>query len=178
MATLRRKMHVRILRLLGGALFSLLVLATFGEVASAAPLLWNLQGVTYDDGATAIGTFTPFDSSTGYTDWSIVTSAEGNFAAFTYTPATSTVASCCDDELQLTSNDGTRVFDLEFDDSTVGGQSPQNVDGSETIPGDLRRVSSGEIVLGGPEAVPEPQSLLLLAVGGVILLCRKVRARA
>src|SRR5205085_2592644 len=150
----------------GGALLSALVLAASVDVAHAAPLLWNLQGVTFDDGATAMGTFTPFDSSNGYTDWSIVTSAEGHFAALTFTPSMSTVASCCDDDLQLTSKDGTRVFDLNFNDSKITGPSPQTVGGSEQIPDSRRRVSSGEIVLAAQVAsVPEPGSLLLLGAG-------------
>jgi hypothetical protein len=175
MTKLFGEIRVGILRLIGSGLLSAVMLATFSNLASAAPLTWSLQDVTFGDGATATGSFAPYSS--GYSSWSITTSAEGSFTAFTFTPGTSTAASCCDDDLQLTSNDGTRILNLEFNDSTSGGASPQNVAGTETIPDDERRVTSGEMILTGQQSVPEPGSLLLFTAGGLVLFLQKLRAR-
>ena len=54
------------------ALFALVVL-TFSTAASAEPVRWYLQGVTFSDGGRAVGSFV-FDSDTGtYTEIDIAT---------------------------------------------------------------------------------------------------------
>lgn len=50
------------------AIFMIVLLAAFATTAPAAPLTWTLQGVTFDDGATASGSFV-HDAATGqYSD--------------------------------------------------------------------------------------------------------------
>ncbi|MBI3683571.1 MAG: PEP-CTERM sorting domain-containing protein [Acidobacteria bacterium] len=167
-----------ILRRVRGGLLGTLVLAAFGGVAPAAQITWNLEGVTFSDGATAVGTFEYDTVLNLYTNWSITTSTSIGYAGFTYRPGTSTAQACCTDELRLTSTDTTRVLNLDFNDASDPGMPRQTINpGRETIPGSQRNVSAGDIVLAAPQGVPEPSSSVLLALGGVLLFLKKVRAR-
>lgn len=54
------------------------------SVASAVPLTWTLQGVIFDDGATASGSFV-IDSTNGdMLNWNVTTTAGTNLPGFTY----------------------------------------------------------------------------------------------
>lgn len=73
------------LRIVLGLALSLVTAAP----ALATPIVWTLSGATFDDGATASGTFT-IESTTGAVlDWNITTTLGGTLPGFTYDPTTS-----------------------------------------------------------------------------------------
>jgi hypothetical protein len=58
----------------------------FPVPAQANPIVWSLQGVMFDDLASATGSFT-YDALTGtYSRWNISVTAGPNFTAYTYQP--------------------------------------------------------------------------------------------
>jgi hypothetical protein len=57
--------------------------------ALATPILWTLSGATFDDGATASGTFTVESTGGTLIDWNITTTSGSTLPGFTYDPTTS-----------------------------------------------------------------------------------------
>jgi len=71
------------------------MLVVLASVGRAGPVLWDLQGVTFTDGASGTGYFL-FDANLSQVfDWNIVTASSGNgatsggFLGFDYSPVTS-----------------------------------------------------------------------------------------
>lgn len=62
-----------------GILVLVFGLSAFPAPASAGPMLWTLSSVTFDDGATATGSF-DFDPATGYSNI-LITISGGSLAA-------------------------------------------------------------------------------------------------
>src|SRR3954469_8381376 len=76
---------MRVLRM-GRMAVAALALA-LGAAEARADHIFNLSGVTFDDGTWATGTFTTNDALTSLLDWDITT-VPGAIAGFHYTPAT------------------------------------------------------------------------------------------
>ncbi|HEY0163560.1 MAG TPA: hypothetical protein VGB69_12845 [Edaphobacter sp.] len=66
----------------------LLLLPVISRTASATPVTWTLQDVTFTDGASASGSFTIDLNKGQILNWDVVTTAGSSLAGFDYTPST------------------------------------------------------------------------------------------
>jgi hypothetical protein len=151
----------------------------------ATSIDWTLGGVTFDDGATASGTFT-YDASTGtYIDWNISVTDGPTFLAYNYLPGVDggfvgNPDPLAADFVAFTTNPSSgRYLRLWFDSplTDAGGIINLAIDGSgfDCYNPDPIRFITGGNVTGTSAAVPEPSTLLLLGagLGGLALLRRK-----
>jgi hypothetical protein len=155
-----------------------ILVVTFGvpSIASADGITWTLSGVTFDDGATASGSFV-FDALTNtYSAIDIITTAGSAFGGATYTgidpgfPSTSGQLIVVTNPL-LADLTGTGVLELDFGPLTnLGGTFPVVAEGEGTCDDagctsgtELRTITGGEVT--GVVATPEPSTLLLLVMG-------------
>jgi len=149
--------------------------------AKAVTLAWTLSGVTFDDGGTAIGTFTT-DSTTGHLmTYSIDTTAGSTLGAFHYDPTTSFKYFNNSSSFLVVNTAITRFINFAFvNPLTSGGVDPFVVGSYECNNcGLVRRVTGG---VASTATVPEPASWALLVAGfglvGVIARRRTVRVAA
>jgi len=167
---------------------ALLLLASslvVAPVSSASTVSWNLNNVTFSDGATASGAFTFDADSNTLSDWNVSVTS-GVLSAFTYSPANSTAGSYFQetgyqDELLFMVNGSTRQLRLTPLDALTdsGGIDPINFNtfgnGSGSVEcyncAPYREVVSGSFAT----ATPEPGSMALLGLGfaSASLLARK-----
>jgi hypothetical protein len=156
-------------------------------VSFASTVTWNLNNVTFSDGATASGSFN-FDADTNtLTTWNISVTS-GVLSAFTYSPTDSTAGSYFQvagyqDELLFMVNGSTRQLRLTpvYALTDSGGTDPIDLNtfgnGSGSVEcnncAPYREVVSGSLAT----ATPEPGSVALLGLGfaSVSLLARKFR---
>ena len=101
---------------------SLFLSVLFWAISSqAVPLTWNLANVTFDDGATATGSFVFDADAFTVLDWNISVSGgdENVFPVFTYTPLTAPETGIFDT--------GTTGFSIQiWIDSTAPGGTPDS----------------------------------------------------
>jgi len=154
----------------------LVVAFSLGAAEASADLIFTLSGLTFDDGTSATGTFTTNDSITGLVGWDITTD-NGAINGFHYTPGdsdglTSTSLPSIlvlntppgnDHILQLTFVGGLTAAGAMVTTNDTFGSFEQSPDG-----GIHRVFVAGSVV--GPQAVPEPSTLALTAIGGLALL--------
>jgi PEP-CTERM motif len=163
-------------RLLAAAALTLVL----GAVEARADIVFTLSGVTFDDGATATGTFTTNDSITSVLDWDITTSA-GALPGFQFNKTNAPVNfSALPTILVLEDANPDHILQLGF----IGGLTAA---GALITPNDpavsfeqaftaKRIVTGGSVVTG---AVPEPSSLALAGMAvtaGLGLRARRRRA--
>jgi len=147
--------------------------------ASAAPVTWTLQGVTFNDGGTASGSFS-YDAVAGtYSSINITTTAGTAFSGATYlavdpgNSSTSTVLRVVPNA--GSANAGTAVLALFFSSAltSAGGtvalstgldEGTCNTTGCTSAMG-LRSLTGGSVSTVPPSATPIPSSLSLLGVG-------------
>ena len=174
---------------LRAALAAVCVVALGSSNVTAAPLVWTLTGVTFDDGGTAAGSF-QFDS-TGpfsgiYSDLNITTTLGGSLAGATYTTlfggcANRPTALCLVpvSEPDLT---GSPILEINFTPSLTDAGGSISLSGNEgvclnpscgsTTPD---RFISGTVTA---STAPEPSSLsLTLIFLGALGLFAATRAR-
>jgi len=157
----------------------------FSHTAQADPIVWTLQGVTFDDGGTATGSFI-YDAATNtYSSWDIATTR--GFAVilpFTYGSSADLFepsASQVGFHFELVPLGFRRNLNLTFlspltdAGGTIGilSQSYEyDVESHSGLPV-IRHITAGSVST-GPAAVPEPATFVLLAngilVGGLIKL--------
>lgn len=174
---------MKISALLSRAILSAAVLAA--SIASATPLTWTLQGVTYEDGATASGSFI-IESTTGnMLSWDITTTA-GLLSGFHYDLSDSSLFAR---DFFGSPNSYTIVRNSPFAEpyinmtfvsaltapGTVNFTTAQNNSGSwECINCDRIRYLTAGAVTTNP--VPEPAPLALFGIALAALLAgRKLR---
>ena len=142
--------------------------------------MYLFSDVTFDDGGTLTGTFTTNDPMTALLDFDITTSP-GADIGFNYTPATaSSVSTSLPFILVLTAAIGSLgdTLQVTFDSLTASGSliTIGTFDSFEqTIP-TRRNIVAGEVIVASA-TVPEPSTLALAAIGGVLGLLNYVRRR-
>jgi hypothetical protein len=153
----------------GMRVLALASVLSISAICASASTLWNLDGVSFSDGDTAVGFFTYDVGSNTVTDWNIVVS--GGVFSYDFTPGTSSVP-------------GSGTMMVLFDDLAAPPDSlflltsapMSDTGGVQTI--NLVRgtsdcynggVTCGQLVTGAITNVPEPSSMLMLAGGALIL---------
>ncbi len=161
-----------------------LLLPALCQTASATPVTWTLQDVTFSDGGTASGSFT-IDLNRGQIlNWDIETTTGTSLAAFDYTPSTANAYESSNTELffksinPVTGPYGTSssLLFLYFQDplTNAGGTidlTSQGYQCDNCAP--FRTVTGGDVTTDVPaSAVPEPSSgfltlssMLLIGIG-------------
>ncbi|SHH66271.1 PEP-CTERM sorting domain-containing protein [Massilia sp. CF038] len=151
------------------------------SVASATPLTWTFQGVTFDDDASLSG-YLEVESTTGdLLSWNLTTSA-GVLAGFTYDSSTSTLYA-----RDLYAPNGYLITSNDVNNSTL---ISLNFASALTAPGSVNLVISDVDLSGGFECdncfttrfinagaistqVPEPAPLALFGVALIALAARR-----
>jgi hypothetical protein len=178
---------------------SVLILISLSLTASAGPILWTLEGVTFAGGGTASGSF-DFDADTGlYSNVDIVTTTGGGVTGATYlftcgqdVPTCTGVAPNSTEALFLTSNavsqSGLQAIAFFF--TGVGGSPPQgltdlggviDISNSSLSVGAVQEASCFDAACSQPTApsrvdnagvvvsAPEPSSALLVGMAIMLL---------
>ena len=156
--------------------------------AKAVTLAWTLSGVTFDDGGTAIGTFTT-DSTNGHLmTYSIDTIAGSTFGAFHYDPTTSLIFAnnfFGSNSFTVSNTAFTRQINFAFVNPLTSGGVDPFATGWYRPSYECNNCVSMRVVTGGvatTATVPEPASWALLVAGfglvGVIARRRTVRVAA
>ncbi|HPQ26683.1 MAG TPA: PEP-CTERM sorting domain-containing protein [Gammaproteobacteria bacterium] len=154
-----------------------LCLALGSTVTQAAPILWNISGMTFDDGGTATGSFIFDANTTTYSAVSIVTTAGTNFAGASYDTgdvSNSLFGGSDENGLHLVRNLGESILLMDFDSAltNAGGVISLSTgfpafEGDCADPtcgsGDIFRAVAGGGVIGA--TVPEPTTLILMGLG-------------
>lgn len=152
----------------------LLLLASAGS-AFAIPVSWNLNAV-FEDGATATGSFI-FDADTAlYSDQDILTTV-GILPSFHYTPISSFVGLDSPVMVDFVDSSLTQYIRLWFSAPLTNAGGVIALDLGKSFEcsncGTVRFFTSGSVT--GHEAVPEPVSIALLAIGLVSVMASRKR---
>lgn len=187
--TIGRKSMKKFLKYLTIASAAVVAILTVSSPAQAVLLNWNLDGVTYDDGGIASGSF-QYDADTeqiGNIDISVTNGT--TFSSFNY-QFTGLVSGDFGDGFSLRDfNANNRWFQLAFNQLSNAGGSVSVVGNSyeatcinvscsnPAFP--IRNVTAGEIV-GTPATQPVPEPLTIMGTflaGGMGVAIKKKRAK-
>ena len=163
----------RLLSLVGVVLF-------LAAGQASANIVYTFSGVTFSDGGTLTGTFTTNDTFNTLLDFDITTSP-GAGLGFTYTPLTAGSASTSLPAIIVLS---TATLDEILQVTFAGGLTATGApiligtfDSFEQAGPDARRdIVAGSAIV-APLTVPEPSTLALLAIDGVLGVLISVRRR-
>jgi hypothetical protein len=178
---------------------SVLILISLSLTASAGPILWTLEGVTFVGGGTASGTF-DFDADTGlFSNVDITTTTGGSVTGATYlftcgqdVPTCTGVAPNSTEALFLTSTaaDQTGLQAIAFFFTGIGGVPPAgltdlggviDISNSSLSVGAVQEASCLDAACSAPTnpsraddagvvvAAPEPSSALLVGMTVMLL---------
>jgi len=162
------------------------LLAASAAVTCASPVFFDLQGVTFNDGASGSGYFVFDPSLSQFSYWSIVTTSSGTgaiigpFSGFDYNPLTSGASAGspgCAAEF-VDTLDASQSLCLATDSPLVAGASPALLATSFESSGSGERfVSAG--TLPDPNncpscGVPEPSTFNFVGLGSLGLLAMAI----
>jgi hypothetical protein len=154
---------------------NILTVLICAAAAQASPVIWDLQGLTFSDGASGTGYFV-FDADIRkFVDWNIVTTSSGTFAGYLYTPLTSIAVADSAGCLAGFAADAHAPFlCLNPASPLIAGATPDLLPSSnETYLSSRRFVSSGVLVdppAGGGATVPEPATIGSIAFGIIAVI--------
>jgi len=145
------------------------------QQAQATLLTWNLDGITFSDGATATGEIAMDVVANTWSTFHVSTTT-GSLPAFTFDNGNSDLyfgGGFGPNNFLLMTSDGSRLFNFSFTTALdgAGGSFMLDTDNSfECLTCDpFRTVSAGSLSSGVPSAMPEPASLaLLIPVLGIL----------
>ncbi len=155
-------------------IIGVVVALLFSAAVHATPVTWTLDGVIFNDGGTAVGSFT-YDADTNtFSSINIATSADAALGlGTTYGNPTGLGNSTFFDTINQPKGAGIPrlLFDLSLAMTNAGGNIPINIgggqfDGEGTCATDscVSFASSRTIIEGSISAVPEPATLALLGI--------------
>ena len=147
--------------------------------AASASIIFSLDGVTFDDGGMVDGTFTTSDDLMTLLDYNLTTSG-GSLLGFTYTPATAPLNfSSLPSILVVETSTNNPILELTFTSLTATGSAITIAPFAsfEQVGADHRDVTAGQVTA-GTTSVPEPSTILLLAVGAIALVVGRRRRSA
>jgi hypothetical protein len=150
--------------------------------ASATPISYSLDKVTFSDGTSATG-FITFDSDTKKSSAFDIFTSPGILSAFEWNPSDSGLyygGGAGPNNFTLITTDGRRVFNFSFADAftNAGGSNLINVSSTYECNncGTYRRVNGGALTSAAVAAVPEPATpALLLAAAGMFAVMQRRR---
>jgi hypothetical protein len=141
-----------------------------GTGEASANHIYQLSGVTFDDGGTATGTFTTDDGITAFLAWDITTSTVGGHVGFEFTNFTSSSNNDGMPNSILILGNASSVNELVL--TFTGGLiatgatlTPGAGQSFEGTVGGTRNVTSGSVVAAA--AVPEPSSFVLAGIAAL-----------
>jgi hypothetical protein len=155
---------------------SLLSLTIAATIAHAGPIIWDLNDVTFTDGAFGSGYFVYDANTQSILDWAIATSASDFTESFLYTPTTSVaVASSGSCVVDFLADENTSQFlCLNPGSALVEGAAPDLSSSSfESDPHGLRTIASGVLQDPGPgggDTVPEPATFGLVVLASTVFI--------
>jgi hypothetical protein len=136
-----------------------------GAVEARADHEFTLSGVTFDDGTTAIGSFTTNDALTSLVSYDITT-ADGAITGFNYTPVSAGDGSTAlPGIIVLEPASLDHIIQITFNGGLTASGAPILIGQFDSFEQDAagthRQILAGSAV----ESVPEPSSLALAGVG-------------
>ena len=164
-----------------------LVLVGWAGAAQAIPVTWNLQGVTFDDGASATGFF-DFDADTNvYSNYQISVTAGGIFPAFIYEDANSFLGTNNAVFVDFVRDDFESYITLAFDSAltNAGGFIDLTLRNFPAVRGSfecnncsvLREITAGAVTTAAAAVpIPAPLTLFVLGLCG-LLWTRRTRVK-
>jgi hypothetical protein len=160
--------------------FPLLILAMTS--AHAGPIIWNLNSVTFSDGAAGSGYFIYDMTMQSFSDWDL-TSQGG--PGFLYAPGTSVAlantGACAIDF--VADGNASQFLCLNPESALIAGATPALSSSSfESYPGGVRTVMSGGLTdppPGAGDSIPEPATFGLALIGATLFAgLSRVRRRS
>ena len=146
---------------------------------ASANIVYTFSGVTFSDGGTLTGTFTTDDTFHMLLDYDITTSGAPGIG-FTYTPATTISTSTSLPAIIVVETASLdNILEVTFDGGLTATGATIKIgtfDSFEQGPDARRDIVAGSATT-TPVSVPEPSTLLLLAIGALGVLSSVQRRR-
>jgi len=167
-------------KLLARAAFAALTTLAAALPAQAAPITYQLQNVSFDDGTGATGSFT-YDADTRSTSAWNITVADGTLSAFNYSSGNVLSNTFYNNSLLFYPSGGGRYLNFTFDNALtnaggtyalLGNRASYECDNCGTV----RFINGGSVSSLSAE-VPEPATALLMLPAALGLMAARRRSK-